>query len=102
MPASAIDAAKDSVSAALVVAERATEQAGPAAGALVRQVASNAYIDGFVLSSRVMAAVALVGAVAAYLWLPARADESIDLTDAIQRDEIADDGEVVLAAVAET
>ncbi len=82
VPASAVDATKDSVSAALVVAQRATEQAGPAAGALIRQVASRAYIDGFVLSSRVMVDIALVGALAAYLWLPARADtDQADVTD---------------------
>jgi len=76
VPAQAVDAAKDSVIAALGVAERATDQAGPAAGDLIRHVASNAYIDGFVLSSRVMALVALAGAIIAYLWLPARAEES--------------------------
>jgi len=75
VPPQAVAAAKDSVSAALVVADRATAQAGPAAGDLIRQVASRAYIDGFVLSSRVMAGVALLGALAAYLWLPARARE---------------------------
>ena len=73
VPASAVAAARDSVSAALVVADRATTQAGPAAGAFIRHVAASAYIDGFALSSRVMGAVALVGAIAAYLWLPARA-----------------------------
>jgi len=82
VPPEALSAAKDSVTGALFVAQEATDRFGSAAGDLIRGVASRAYIDGFVLSSRVMGAVAIVGAIAAFLWLPARADEqSTDRAD---------------------
>ena len=75
VPPDALNAAKDSVTGALFVAQEATDRFGAAAGDLIRGVASRAYVDGFTLSSRVMGLVALAGAVAAFLWLPARADE---------------------------
>jgi hypothetical protein len=89
VPPEALSAAKDSVTGALFVAEEATNRFGAAAGDLIRGVASRAYIDGFVLSSRVMGAVAIVGAVAAFLWLPARAEEqsTVPTGDDIDEDE---------------
>jgi EmrB/QacA subfamily drug resistance transporter len=81
VPPEALDAAKDSVTGALFVAQEATDRFGVAAGDLIRGVASRAYIDGFALSSWVMGGVAVAGAVAAFLWLPARAEEQAEPGD---------------------
>jgi hypothetical protein len=75
VPGPALAAAKQSVGAAYIVAQRATEVAGPRAGELIRSVANNAFIDGFGLTSRILAVVAIVGAVAALAWLPSRATD---------------------------
>ena len=76
LPDEARRIAGESVGAAFEVARRATEQAGPQAGASIRRVASAAFMDGFHAGSWVAAGVALAGAAAALAFLPARADTS--------------------------
>ncbi len=73
IPAPALDAAKESVGATLVVAERATAQAGPQAGQAVLDAARTTFVDGLGAASLVAAAVVFAGAVLAALFLPARA-----------------------------
>ena len=78
-------AARESVGAAFEVARRATEQAGPEAGAFIRRVASAAFMDGFHVGSWVAAGVALAGAAAALAFLPARAgDTTVDEANATE------------------
>jgi len=82
VPAPAVAVAKSSLGGALAVAALAGHQAGPAAAAFIRNLASHAFLDGFTLSSRILAAVAVVGALTALIWLPARAEvESRDGQD---------------------
>ena len=69
-------AAKESVGAAVVVAQRAGEQAGPSAGAAVKHAIDTAFMDGFQAGALVAAAVVLVGALLAACFLPARADST--------------------------
>ncbi len=75
LPAPALDAATSSVGAALAVAQRI----GPAAEPIVT-AARQAFVDGMVIGSRVTAVVAVLGALVALKWLPARAaDEGAEL-----------------------
>ncbi len=74
LPAPALAMAKDSVGAAIEVANQAGAQAGPASGAAVKGAVDAAFVDGFHAGSWISAAVVLLGAVVAYLWLPERAD----------------------------
>ena len=76
MPDEARRIAGESVGAAFEVARRATEQAGPEAGASIRRIASAAFMDGFHTGSWVAAGVALAGAAAALAFLPARASHT--------------------------
>ena len=73
LPSDALHAAQDSVGAAVVVAQRAGEQAGPSAGAAVKGAIDTAFMDGFRVGSLVAAGVVLVGALLAARFLPARA-----------------------------
>ncbi|MCU1392302.1 MAG: integral rane transport protein [Ilumatobacteraceae bacterium] len=75
IPAAALAAAKDSVGAAVQVAAQAGQTISPAAGAAVKQAVDHAFMDGFRVASWVAAAVALGGALLAYRFLPAHADE---------------------------
>lgn len=70
IPAEAVAAAKQSVVAALMVAERAPEAARPTLVAIAR----DAFMDGMATGSRVAAVACALGAVAALRFLPARAD----------------------------
>lgn len=79
LPGAARNAATESVGAAFAVAEQATAQAGPQAGQLIRDVASSAFVDGFHLGSWVAGGVALLGAIAALIWLPARAPHHVEI-----------------------
>ena len=81
LPAAADKAAQESVGAAFEVARQATEQAGPQAGALIRKVASAAFVDGFHLGSWVAAGAALAGALGALAFLPARAPQHADAAE---------------------
>jgi EmrB/QacA subfamily drug resistance transporter len=74
IPSPAMSAAKESVGAALVVAQRAGETAGPSAGAAVKQAVDNAFMDGFRVGSFAAAGVVMIGAFLAYRFLPARAE----------------------------
>jgi EmrB/QacA subfamily drug resistance transporter len=69
LPPAAVASAKDSLGAALVVAK----QIGGAAGDAFAAVARSAFVDGFHAGLWVGAGVAFLGAIAALLWLPARA-----------------------------
>jgi EmrB/QacA subfamily drug resistance transporter len=77
IPADALRAAKESVVAAMEVAR----QAPPEGREVVLAAARDAFLDGFASGLRVGAAVALVGAVLAYAFLPARAAEPDDGAD---------------------
>jgi EmrB/QacA subfamily drug resistance transporter len=74
IPAPALAAAKESVGAAVVVAQQAGEQAGPQAGQAVKLAIDNAFMDGFRVGSWAAAGVVLVGMFLAYRYLPARAE----------------------------
>jgi EmrB/QacA subfamily drug resistance transporter len=65
----AVEGAKDSVGFALVVADRIGGVAGEAFAAAAR----SAFVDGFHAGLWVGAGAALIGAIAALVWLPARA-----------------------------
>jgi EmrB/QacA subfamily drug resistance transporter len=69
LPPSAVGGAKDSLGYALVVAEKI----GGAAGDAFAAAARSAFVDGFHAGLWVGAGAALLGAIAALLWLPARA-----------------------------
>ncbi|CAN5835917.1 MFS transporter [soil metagenome] len=75
VPADALAIAEESVGAAQVVAERAGEQVGPDAQSLITDAINAAFIDGWRIGSWVSVGVVLVGAVLAWRFLPARADE---------------------------
>ena len=72
IPTEALDAARESVQAAAVVAERAPAAARP----VVLDAAVTSFIDGLHTGSRVVAVATLVGAAVAAAFLPARAAES--------------------------
>ncbi|HTN81426.1 MAG TPA: DHA2 family efflux MFS transporter permease subunit [Acidimicrobiales bacterium] len=72
LPQPALDTATSSVGAALAVAQRI----GPAAEPLV-SAARQAFVDGMVIGSRLTAVVAVIGALVALKWLPARATDEI-------------------------
>lgn len=69
IPAEALAAAKESVAAAFVVAA----QAPPEGRGLIEAAASNAFVDGLSAGSLVAGGAALVGALFALAFLPARA-----------------------------
>jgi EmrB/QacA subfamily drug resistance transporter len=73
-PSSTVVAAKNSVGAALVVAQRI----GGAAGADVANAAREAFVHAMTRASLVTAGFAFVGALVAMRWLPARAAISAD------------------------
>jgi hypothetical protein len=75
LPPEALAASKESVGAAFEVTRQVTAQAGPEAGAAVKHAVDSAFMDGFHLGSWVAAGVLLAGAVVAYLFLPARAED---------------------------
>ena len=75
LPPAARAIARESIGAGFAVADRATAQFGAQAGTTIRQAASSAFVDGFRLGCWVAAAVAILAAVGAYVFLPARAAE---------------------------
>ena len=81
VPSDALHAAQDSVGAAVVVAKRAGEQAGPSAGAAVKGAIDTAFMDGFRVGSLVAAGVVLVGALLAARFLPARGEPEAHAPD---------------------
>jgi EmrB/QacA subfamily drug resistance transporter len=72
MPAAAADAVRESLGAALQVAARA----GGQPGALLADAARTAFVEGMATTLVVGAVVALLGAVVALVFLPARAEEA--------------------------
>ncbi|HMK11107.1 MAG TPA: hypothetical protein VK461_05980, partial [Acidimicrobiales bacterium] len=78
LPQPALETATSSVGAALAVAQRI----GPAAEPLVT-AARQAFVDGMVIGSRLTAVVAVIGAVVALKWLPARADDEIVIHEVV-------------------
>jgi EmrB/QacA subfamily drug resistance transporter len=77
IPANALAAAKESVAAAMVVAQRAPAGAQPA----ITHAAQSAFIEGLRYGSLVAAAAAAVGAVVALVFLPARAGREAEVTE---------------------
>jgi hypothetical protein len=92
LPDQALDTATSSVGAALAVAQRI----GPAAEPLVN-AARQAFVDGMVIGSRVTAVVAVLGALVALKWLPARAQDEAEVVDVdvIDVDAIDVDAEMI-------
>jgi EmrB/QacA subfamily drug resistance transporter len=80
VPDDALATAKDSVGAAKEVARQAGATVGPDAQAFVNRAVDSAFVDGWHAGSWVSVAVVLLGAVLAWRFLPARADnESANL-----------------------
>jgi MFS family permease len=75
LPAEALAAAKESVGAAFQVTQQVTAQQGPEAGATVKAAVDSAFMSGFHLGSLVAAGLVAIGAVMAFLFLPARAQD---------------------------
>jgi EmrB/QacA subfamily drug resistance transporter len=80
LPPAAVEGAKDSLGFALVVAGRIGGAAGDAFAAAVR----SAFVDGFHAGLWVGAGVAFLGAIAALLWLPARARREDEERQAVE------------------
>ena len=73
---------KESLGAALSVAGKLAKTAPDAAAALTR-AANSAYVDGMQIGILVAAGATLLGAIIAFLWLPARARrEDVEMQDA--------------------
>jgi hypothetical protein len=69
LPASAVDAAQDSIGGAMAVASTV----GGAAEDMIEEAAGSAFMDGLRTASRAGALVTLVGVFVILRWLPARA-----------------------------
>jgi EmrB/QacA subfamily drug resistance transporter len=76
VPAEALAAARESVGAAQQVAAQAGRVAGPEAQAFITDAVNRSFIDGWSVGSWVSFGVVLAGALAAWIWLPARASTS--------------------------
>ena len=80
---------KESLGAALGVAGNLAKTAPDAAAALTR-AANLAYVDGMQIGILVAAGATLVGAIIAFLWLPARARaEDVEMQDAGRAESLA-------------
>ena len=77
VPAEAVAAARESMAAALAV----TAQAPAEVQSSFAHAASSAFVDGMALGCLVAAGVALLGSIAAALFLPGRETVTADLTD---------------------
>ncbi len=73
LPSDALGAAKENVGAAFAITHEVTAQAGPDAGAAMKDAVDTAFMAGFHLGSWAAAGVLVAGAVLAALYLPARA-----------------------------
>jgi predicted MFS family arabinose efflux permease len=89
VPAPALDAAKESMGAALAVGN----QVGGYDGARIIDAAREAFVHAMTRASLVTAAFAVLGAIVALRWLPARA---IDHDEALEVDAIEIDGVVAI------
>ena len=77
MPDEAVAIAQESVGAATEVAHQAGETAGPEAQGFVTDAVNSAFVDGWHAGSWVSCAVVVLGAVVAWRFLPARAEEEV-------------------------
>jgi MFS family permease len=77
IPAAALGAAKESVGAAVEVAEQAGRLHGAQAGAAVKHAVDSAFMSGFRGGSLAAAGVVVIGVVLAALYLPARARKGV-------------------------
>lgn len=84
VPPSAVEAAQDSAGSALAVAE----QLGGEPGSALAAAARDAFIHGFTRASLVAAAFAVLGALVAWRWLPARAVEPSPALEASPEPEL--------------
>lgn len=75
VPAAAVTAARRSVDAGVVVAQRAAQEQGTAAGKAVQTVIDRAFMDGYRPACWTAAAVLLLGSLVAWRFLPATAEE---------------------------
>jgi len=69
LPKEAIAAAEQSVGAAFMVAEQAGD---PMASQAIRDIAGTSFLDGFQVACTTVGVVAILGALLAYRFLPAR------------------------------
>jgi Na+/melibiose symporter-like transporter len=74
LPADVGAAVRDSIGGALVVAERV----GGTTGELIAAAARSAFVEAMATAALIGAAVAVAGAVVAFVWLPARASQGED------------------------
>jgi hypothetical protein len=93
LPAEAAATAHDSLGGAVHVAA----QLGPSGQSLVAD-ATRAFVDAMSSTVLVGAAVAVVGALVALIWLPSRAPEPVDETEALAAEAAALDDELALVA----
>jgi MFS family permease len=75
VPSDAVTIASESVGAANEVARQAGATAGPEAQSFVTDAVNSAFIDGWHAGSWVSFAVVVIGALVAWRFLPARADD---------------------------
>src|SRR5437773_1522510 len=93
LPAQAADAARESVGGAFIAAQRVAAAGLGSVAAQLRDAASRAFFDGFAIGCLVAAGVALLGALAAAVLLPAHPldatdDATASLESDVERDEL--------------
>ncbi len=92
LPAQAAQAARESVGGAFIAAQRVADAGLGSAAAQLRDAASRAFFDGFAVGCLVAAGVALLGAVAAAVLLPAHPlDVSDDAAESLEFDADSDE-----------
>src|SRR2546428_1271581 len=84
LPSEAVHAARESVGGAFIAAQRVADAGLGSAAAQLRDAASGAFFDGFAVGCLVAAGVALVGAIAAAVLLPAH--PHVDATEPFEPD----------------
>jgi DHA2 family multidrug resistance protein-like MFS transporter len=78
VPPTVVASADESTGAGLAVADQVASTVGPEAGELIRGAVTQAFLDGWHAGSWVSAAIVMVGALVAWRFLPARADDPVD------------------------
>jgi hypothetical protein len=86
LPPEAEHAAHESVGGAFIAAQRVADAGLGAPAAQLRDAASSAFFDGFAVGCLVAAGVALLGALAAAVLLPAHPVVSDDATESVEPD----------------
>jgi MFS-type transporter involved in bile tolerance (Atg22 family) len=98
LPSQAAQAAHESVGGAFLAAQRVADAGlGPAAAQL-RDAAARAFFDGFAVGCLVAAGVALIGALAAAVLLPAHPLVGADVTESFEPDADGDSDELTPVA----